>query len=50
VDFNFSAGAPAGAIAENFWIALALTPMAQSGGGTGPLDGGEPSFRRKLWY
>lgn len=50
VDFNFSAGAPAGAIAENFWIDLELTPVAQSGGGTGPLDGGEPSFRRKLWY
>ncbi len=50
VDFIFSAGAPAGAIAENFWIDLELSPVAQSGGGTGPLDGGEPSFRRKLWY
>jgi len=47
VDFNFSSGAPAGAIAENFWIDLELTP--QPSGVSGVPDLSDRPFRRKLW-
>lgn len=45
---GITVGAPAGAIAENFWIDLELTPLPPSGGVAVP-DLSDRPFRRKLW-